>query len=148
MRYAQRHGFIYRLNQILLNLLSNAIKFSKTDDEIIVTVTDAKLRAGRREGDSSLIDAVQVTVSDEGMGIHEEELELVFDKFVQSSISRTGAGGTGLGLAICKEIIEAHGGTIRAENNARGGASISFVIPLRPPILRAQSQRSYIDKAG
>jgi len=54
----------------------------------------------------------------------------VFDKFVQSSKTKTGAGGTGLGLAICHEIITAHKGRIWAENRPEGGAMFSFEIPL------------------
>jgi len=63
------------------------------------------------------------------MGIPEGEREAIFDKFMQSS--RTGAsdGGTGLGLAICREVIEAHGGTIEATNRPQGGAVFTFTIP-------------------
>ena len=59
--------------------------------------------------------------------------EVVFDKFVQSSKTKNGAGGTGLGLAICKEIIDGHGGTIRAEANPAGGSAFTFTIPLVGP---------------
>ena len=69
-------------------------------------------------------------VQDQGMGIPEEELLAVFDKFVQSSITSTGAGGTGLGLSICHEIITAHQGHIWAENVPEGGAVFSFELPL------------------
>jgi signal transduction histidine kinase len=69
-------------------------------------------------------------VADEGPGIPESELQSVFDKFVQSSKTKTGAGGTGLGLAISREIIEAHGGTIWAENIEPQGAAFIFDIPL------------------
>ena len=57
-------------------------------------------------------------------------MELIFDKFIQSSKTKTGAGGTGLGLAISKEIITAHKGRIWAENRAEGGAVFSFEIPI------------------
>ncbi len=68
-------------------------------------------------------------VTDEGPGIPESELKTVFDKFSQSSTTKTGAGGTGLGLAICQEIVEAHGGEIWAENEKTGGAVFCFSIP-------------------
>ena len=64
------------------------------------------------------------------MGIPESELELIFDKFAQSSKTRTGAGGTGLGLAICKEIVEQHGGKIWAESKANGETIFTFRLPL------------------
>jgi len=73
-------------------------------------------------------------VRDRGVGIPEEELTSIFDKCMQSSKTRTGAGGTGLGLAICREIVEAHGGRIEAENRKGGGAVVTFEIPRqRPP---------------
>jgi signal transduction histidine kinase len=73
--------------------------------------------------------ALVLGVSDEGVGIPASELELVFDKFVQSSRTRTGAGGTGLGLAICHEIVEAHHGRITARNNAVCGAEFIVELP-------------------
>jgi signal transduction histidine kinase len=60
-------------------------------------------------------EAIAVSVSDEGVGIPADELEAVFDKFVQSSKTKTGSGGTGLGLSICRQIIQDHGGRIWAQ---------------------------------
>jgi K+-sensing histidine kinase KdpD len=70
------------------------------------------------------------SVIDQGIGIPEEELSSVFDKFVQSSKTKTGAGGTGLGLAICREIINCHEGIISANNNDYGGATFEIKIPV------------------
>lgn len=67
-------------------------------------------------------------MADEGGGIPEGELEAVFDKFVQSSATRSGAGGTGLGLAICREIVDQHGGRIWAENGRDGGAVFQVML--------------------
>ena len=64
-------------------------------------------------------------------------LETVFDKFVQSSKSNTGAGGTGLGLAICREIIHLHRGRIWAENRDGGGARFVFEIPIQTEVATA-----------
>lgn len=64
------------------------------------------------------------------MGIPQDELESVFDKFVQSSRTKTGAGGIGLGLAICRKIMMAHGGRVWADNHPDGGAVICLVLPL------------------
>jgi signal transduction histidine kinase len=72
---------------------------------------------------------VRLIVRDQGVGIPEAELESVFDKFVQSSATKSGAGGTGLGLAICREIVSQHGGRIWAEPNPGGGTAI--VVELR-----------------
>ena len=62
------------------------------------------------------------------MGIPKDELESVFDKFVQSSKTKTGAGGKGLGLAICKEIMSAHKGIVRAENHPDGAAVFKAIL--------------------
>ncbi|MDA0189484.1 MAG: ATP-binding protein, partial [Proteobacteria bacterium] len=71
-----------------------------------------------------------VRVTDTGVGIPPDELESIFDKFVQSSKTKSGAGGTGLGLAICREIVSAHHGSIEACNNPAGGACFTLRLPL------------------
>jgi len=68
-------------------------------------------------------------VSDKGIGIPDAELDEVFNEFVQSSKTNTGAGGTGLGLAICRKIVALHEGTISVSNNESGGASFTFTLP-------------------
>lgn len=108
-----------KLMQVIRNLLSNAIKFSPQGGTI---------RAGLERKGQTFV----VSVRDRGPGIPEDELEAIFDKFIQSSKTRTGAGGTGLGLSICQEIITAHKGRIWAENNPDGGAVLTFQIPLDP----------------
>lgn len=109
-----------RIGQVIRNLLSNSIKFTPEGKKIIFKIN--------KDPYHNLF----VSVSDEGIGIPKDELTKVFDKFVQSSKTNTGAGGTGLGLAICKEIIEAHHGTIFATNNTRCGSTFSFIIPEDP----------------
>ena len=110
-----------RIGQVVRNLLSNAVKFTQDGRIIHVRVEAGTLPDGRP--------AVVIGVSDEGIGIPPDELHTVFDKFVQSSRTRTGAGGTGLGLAICREIVEAHHGRITARNNAAGGADFIVELP-------------------
>ncbi|NSL53554.1 sensor histidine kinase [Uliginosibacterium aquaticum] len=114
--------------QVLRNLLSNAIKFSAPGSQI-----ELELQPGQLEGkDGSRVPAIEVRVADRGPGIPENELDAVFDKFVQSSKTRSGAGGTGLGLAICREIISAHQGLIVARNRVDGGGAEFIVsLPLR-----------------
>jgi PAS domain S-box-containing protein len=106
-----------RLQQVLRNLLSNAVKFSPSGGTIAVEMRCTAARA-------------VVSVHDQGPGIPEDELEKVFDKFVQSSTTKTGAGGTGLGLSICREILTAHQGRIWATNHPHGGAAFLFELPL------------------
>ncbi len=106
-----------KIKQVLRNLLNNAIKFSPESGIIDVAICRVE-------------SSVRVSVRDQGPGIPPDELETVFDKFVQSSKTKTGAGGTGLGLAICHEIVTAHKGRIWAENGPEGGAVFSFEIPL------------------
>lgn len=114
-----------RIGQVLRNLLSNAIKFSPDSGEIRV---EATLVA------NTAYPLARVRVIDQGPGIPAGELESIFDKFIQSSSTKTGAGGTGLGLAICREIVHAHQGEIRAENTPQGGAVFSFTLPVQSRI--------------
>lgn len=118
-----------RMGQVIRNLLSNAIKFSPEGATVSILFADTRLPRGRRATDPEEVPALQIEVRDEGMGIPEAELEHIFDKFVQSSKTKTGAGGTGLGLAICREIVHAHRGSIRACNNPGGGASLIVSLP-------------------
>jgi len=119
------------LAQVLRNLLSNAIKFSSTGGEILLQIQPSVISL---EGDANAaVAALEIVVADRGPGIPEDELEAVFDKFVQSSKTRSNAGGTGLGLAICREIASAHGGQIFARNRSGGGAEFVLRIPLAGP---------------
>jgi PAS domain S-box-containing protein len=119
-----------RIQQVLANLLANAIRFSREDSMIAITLSEALLPRGRRGSDGRWQPAIEISVADEGIGIPELELDAVFDKFVQSTRSRTGAGGTGLGLAICREIVLAHRGRIKATNRPAGGALFTVILPL------------------
>ena len=112
----------HKIIQVLHNLLSNAIKFSDTKQSITI--------ACHQSMDEHGLPVIYVAVEDEGLGIPKAELTNIFDKFIQSSNTKTGAGGTGLGLAICKEIIHAHGGNIAAKCNPARGATLFFSLPL------------------
>lgn len=119
-----------RMVQVIRNLLSNSIKFSHPRGTISVSIAAASMQRGRRASDRDVsIPAWRLEVADRGVGIPDDELESIFDKFVQSSKTRTGAGGTGLGLAICREIVEAHRGNIRAYNSPLGGAVLEVLLP-------------------
>jgi PAS domain S-box-containing protein len=120
-----------RIGQVVRNLLSNAVRFTGAGLSVTIALRgDQSIAAD----DGTVYDAALVSVVDEGIGIPEGELEAVFDKFVQSSKTASGAGGTGLGLAICREIVTHHGGRIWADNNAGGGARFTLLIPLEPPL--------------
>ena len=70
-----------------------------------------------------------IKVSDQGPGIPAEEFENIFEPFVQSTITRTGAGGSGLGLPISREIVRLHGGDIEVANLPQAGACFSIRLP-------------------
>jgi len=105
-----------KLTQVVINLLNNAIKFTLRSGEISIKARE-------------LNGQMEVKVSDTGIGIPTEDLDMVFDKFYQvdSTLTRE-AGGTGLGLAICKGIIEAHRGRIWAESELGKGSTFVFTL--------------------
>jgi PAS domain S-box-containing protein len=119
-----------RIDQLLRNLIGNAIKFSPAGKTILIEIALASLPRGRRQEDVGELPAVRLTIADEGIGIPAAELESIFDNFIQSSLTASGAGGTGLGLAICREIVHAHRGIIRALNRDEGGAAFEVLLPL------------------
>lgn len=104
------------MTQVLVNLLDNALKYSPPERGIEIS---AVVDNGRLE----------IEVADRGTGIPEQDLKRVFDKFYRIPIPE-GVRGTGLGLSICKGIVEAHGGTIRAENRAGGGLRVVVTLPV------------------
>lgn len=100
-----------RLAQVLMNLISNALKFTPAGGRVRVLVERA---AG----------GVSVSIHDSGIGIAEDELPRVFERFYQVDKSRGPQRGTGLGLAITKEIVEAHGGRISVESAGRDKGAV------------------------
>jgi len=109
-----------RIIQVINNLMGNAIKF--TPDNGTITV-DALLAEDKE---------IQISLKDTGIGISEEELPKVFNKFYQVSGNlKTDIRGTGIGLTIAKEIVELHGGRIWAESEVGRGAKFIFTLPLK-----------------
>ena len=107
------------MNQVVVNLLDNAIKYSPPESALEITARfDARW--------------LTIEVADRGSGVPEQDLQRIFDKFFRLPIPE-GAGGTGLGLSICKGIVEAHGGTIRAENRTGGGLIVTVDVPTDAP---------------
>jgi signal transduction histidine kinase len=121
-----------RIVQLVQNLLGNAIRFSPKGSEIIICLSELEPTAS--SGSVSIrLPAVSLTVSDSGPGIPEAELESIFDKFVQSTQTKSGAGGTGLGLSISREIALLHHGQIVARNRPPGGAEFTLLLQRHPP---------------
>ena len=117
------------ISQVVQKLLLNAIKFTESNSRISISFeTKNPSEPGRLKNELDNY-SLFVSIKDEGLGIPDDELDYIFDKFTLSSKTGTGAGGSGLGLAICYEIIAAHKGKIWAENNPEGGASFCFVLP-------------------
>ncbi len=105
-----------KITQVLTNLVNNAIKFTEKGN---VTIKTSKTE-----------DAVQVSVSDTGCGISQEDLPRLFNSFEQlNSGGQRKTGGTGLGLIISKEIVEQHGGKIWVESESGRGSKFMFTIP-------------------
>ncbi len=102
-----------RVRQVLGNLVANALRYAPASSDVLI--------AGERESDR-----VTLSVVDHGPGIAPEVLPHLFDRFARSAESR----GSGLGLAIARRLVEAHGGTIRAEGPAEGGTAIRFDLPI------------------
>ena len=106
-----------RIIQVLTNLIGNAIKFIPTGSQIDITVTNRR-------------DHIEVAVRDNGPGLSKEDIEKVFDRFVQThSLRGAGHHGTGLGLTIAKELVEMHQGQIWVESTPGQGCSFFFTLP-------------------
>lgn len=106
-----------KVMQVLDNIISNANKYSPDGGRISFYLKKFE-------------DEIEVSVADEGLGVPDEDLANVFDRFFRVDKARSREmGGTGLGLAIAREVIEAHGGRIWAERNKTKGTIIKFTLP-------------------
>jgi two-component system phosphate regulon sensor histidine kinase PhoR len=108
-----------RLQEALYNLLDNAVKYSREHGEI---------RLSARQRDSE----IELTVSDDGIGITKEDLPRIFERFYRADKARgpDKVRGTGLGLAIVKHIAQLHGGRVEAESELDKGTTIRVVLPV------------------
>jgi len=114
-----------RLRQVLYNLASNALKFTEQGEIRVTAVRDG--------------DVLCLEVADTGIGIPEDRLALLFERFIQADASTTRRfGGTGLGLAICGQLVELMGGVVKAESTVGKGSSFKVRLPL-PRVGEAQS---------
>ncbi|WP_079479447.1 two-component system histidine kinase PnpS [Halobacillus salinus] len=106
-----------RLKQVFMNLLTNAVNYTPEGGTVSVTLEDTK-------------NLTRVSVSDNGVGIPEEEISRIFERFYRVDKARSrNSGGTGLGLAIVKHIVEGHDGTIHVESEIDRGTTFHVEIP-------------------
>lgn len=106
-----------KIKQVLINLVENASKYGKQNGAIVASMYDTDDQH------------VLVEISDDGIGIEEEHLPRIFERFYRTDTARSrDKGGTGLGLAICKHIIEAHGQSIHVRSTPDVGTTIGFTV--------------------
>ncbi|MGB9080231.1 MAG: ATP-binding protein, partial [Desulfuromonadaceae bacterium] len=111
-----------RLQQVLVNLVANAVKFTESGGSVSITTSSAP--AGKDQT------AVTFVITDTGIGIDPDKLDVIFDSFSQADTSITRRfGGSGLGLAISLKLVEAMGGTMKVESEPGAGSSFSFSVP-------------------
>jgi signal transduction histidine kinase/ActR/RegA family two-component response regulator len=131
-----RLGDPARLRQILLNLLGNALKFTSAGSVKIVV-------------DSGSDDCLRISVRDSGIGMSDEQMGQLFEKFTQADASITRRfGGTGLGLAICHELATLMGGSITVESAPQAGATFTVTLPLARCDLPHEAVETCWDGAG
>lgn len=107
---------LFRIRQVLTNLIVNSIKYGKEYGETIVRISDTN-------------DMVKIEIADNGIGISQEHLPRLFERFYRIDKSRSrDQGGTGLGLSIVKHILEAHGQNIHVTSTAGEGSTFSFML--------------------
>ncbi len=138
------HHFIgdgSRIRQIITNLAANAVKFTPSGHVVIAVEFEGKDEQDRTR--------MRVLVKDTGIGIPEDKIGMLFEKFTQVDSSTTRKyGGTGLGLAISKQLVELMGGTIQAESRLREGSTFSFVLPLPVDSEPAPAPAPIVDLTG
>jgi signal transduction histidine kinase len=118
-----------RLAQVFSNLVDNALKHTPKGGKVLVqakVLTPPGAQRRKPVGPTT----IEVTVSDSGKGIPPEDLSRVFERFYQVDKSRKRTGSIGLGLAITREIVEAHGGSVKAESLVGLGTRFTVLLPL------------------
>lgn len=124
-----------KLQQVFLNLLTNAVKFSSPNSKVLVRLEKVKDHEGQKA-------KVMIKVVDSGKGITPEFLPHVFDSFSQADCSSIRVhGGLGLGLAIARNLVELHGGNIKAESPGEaGGSTFTITLPKTPDSKLSEDQ--------
>ncbi len=118
----------FRMEQVIRNYISNAIKFTPLEGKITIT---SKLLKRKNEKIKDFDLFVQVAVEDTGVGISDDELGKVFNKYEQTEAGKDASlKGTGLGLAICQEIVELHSGEVWVKSKLHDGSTFGFTLPI------------------
>ncbi|WP_017294566.1 GAF domain-containing protein [Geminocystis herdmanii] len=112
-----------KLRQILINLLSNGIKFTEQGE--------VNLYCSFLEDTSNLFPRINFTIEDTGLGIEEQEMNILFEPFIQTASGRKSQEGTGLGLPISKKFIKLMGGEINVKSKLNQGSIFQFFIPVK-----------------
>lgn len=137
-KHSDLKGDAIRLKQVLMNLVSNAVKFTAPGGTVHLAVEEAV--ASDRQATYSF------KVSDNGIGIKAEDLERIFESFVQAGSNLMRSQGTGLGLPISRNIVQLMGGTLNVKSKINEGSEFSFSIPLlfgKPMELKSESVTSF-----
>jgi signal transduction histidine kinase len=125
------YGDEEKVRQVLTNLLSNAVKFTARGG---ITITASLSEIGIDPGEQPFF--MKICVADTGIGIKNEDLEKIFDKFVQIDFTLVRQyEGTGLGLSIAKGLVKLHKGTIWVSSKYGEGSTFCFTVPLKKEIL-------------
>ncbi|MEE3715855.1 response regulator [Tumidithrix elongata RA019] len=124
-----------RIRQVLINLLSNAIKFTPTEGSVTLEVwVETEERRGEKPTEEASSSQVAFSIVDSGIGISRENIQKLFQPFVQidSSLSRQNVG-TGLGLSLVQRIVTQHGGTVSVESEVGQGSRFTIRLPYGNP---------------
>jgi len=128
-----------QIQQVIVSLINNAIEYTPEKSHLSLSISSSELT--RTTKDTIITTpALTLALTDQGIGVPEDELESIFDLFLQSTKTNTSGTGLGLSLCICKKIIDRHQGKIWAKNNTPNkGATFSFTIPCKIQI----SEKNY-----
>ncbi len=119
----------FRIEQVVRNFLSNALKFTPPEGSITLTT---KLKKSKSEISEEMQMHADIFVIDTGVGIPEDELGKVFNKYEQTEAGKDASlKGTGLGLAICREIVELHSGEVWVKSDLHQGSTFGFLLPIQ-----------------
>ena len=136
----------FKIEEVVSNLLDNSLKFTPVGGSVWISAEqyfwERRMRqerrgpVERRDRTTSVPNAVRVTVADTGPGIEPEYQQEIFNDFFQIPDAGDRSEGAGLGLAIARRLVQAHEGKIWVENEPGGGSRVSFLLPLRPSLLK------------